>query len=410
MSPTDDYLLRLTSWGLASAVSVGLPIWLSWRAPTRGGDAAEVAYRRASLHFLALALAPILMILVVHGAFASGGAVIRRDPAALPHFPSMESLTRAPLIGWATMIYLAGVLVSVAMLLKDIAALRAFRIEVAEPRMRNEVRRLRSTLGLKTRIAVYVADVDSPQVVGIRTVRLVLPHRFAEIPADERTAILLHEFAHVARYDVARNIAQRGLLCLLWFQPTARWLHRELALAREELCDQWAVSRGASPLALARGLTRLAERGRGNFAVGMAASSHLGHRVRRLVGERQPYAASPWQRIPRFTGPAALSIVAVALTLCARRDGVLEDLYVSSALGPIVEIRARDPAGEFALAVHRGQVLTAVVDGHPLARSEIKQQAEWVELRTRTTSRLLLRVTPYGRIEWQARQAPGQRS
>lgn len=404
MSPTLGYLLRLAVWALGAAAVLGPVVWASWRLLGGAVGDATRTYRLALLHLAALVALPPAVALGVHAVFAGDGAVLTRTPPRIPVLPPVEALVGTPTTWALPLVHVAGVVLVLACL--GAAWLRTGRLRGhAAPRaVRAEVMAIRQALGLHRPLAVRVAGVSSPQVSGAWKPRLLLPSGFGSLPDGERRALLLHELAHVARSDFARNLLLRGLIALLWWQPAARPLYRAYAQAREELCDAWAVAHGACPAALARALVRLSERCPADRAtVGMAAGSHLGHRVHRLLGESAPDAPSRPAAVMLSVALAAGLVVAG--TWAAMQDAVLEDLYVASAFGPVVAIQARDPGGRFSLEVHRGRVLGATLDGHVLASSAIEQRGERVRIADALSGPLDMRVTAYGRIEWDARPA-----
>ena len=86
--------------------------------------------------------------------------------------------------------------------------------------------------------------------------------------------VLLHELAHVRRYDNLVNLLQRIVESVLFFHPmvwiVSGWVRRE----REHCCDELVVARTRQPQAYAEMLVALAER----FSQSTLRSSSLVHR------------------------------------------------------------------------------------------------------------------------------------
>jgi len=78
-------------------------------------------------------------------------------------------------------------------------------------------------------------------------------------PAD-LAAIISHERAHIARNDIVGNVIQRIVESLLFFNPWAYFVSRQLVKEREAACDDWAVRAGSNPNAFASCLATLALR------------------------------------------------------------------------------------------------------------------------------------------------------
>jgi hypothetical protein len=80
-------------------------------------------------------------------------------------------------------------------------------------------------------------------------------------------AMLAHEVAHVRRGDVLSQLVQRALEAILFFHP-GQWLAgRRIALAREELCDAWALQHGVTRHEYARTLAVAVEHAQARLAV-----------------------------------------------------------------------------------------------------------------------------------------------
>ena len=119
----------------------------------------------------------------------------------------------------------------------------------------------RAAVGLSrpVRIAVHPA-VASPAVVGGPWPVVLVPPDWIDWPEEHRRACLLHELAHLARYDDWAKLAQELLRAPFFFHPPVRWLLSRLDRERELLCDEAAVALGSDPLVYARLLLDLARR------------------------------------------------------------------------------------------------------------------------------------------------------
>ena len=89
---------------------------------------------------------------------------------------------------------------------------------------------------------------------------VLVPTDWGDWPEPHRRACLLHELAHLARYDDWAKLAQELLRAPFFFHPSVRWLLARLDRERELLCDEAAVALGSDPVAYARLLLDLARR------------------------------------------------------------------------------------------------------------------------------------------------------
>jgi len=128
---------------------------------------------------------------------------------------------------------------------------------VWQERFQRLVERLEITTSVVLR---FSHRVDVPMVVGwLRPVVLVPVSLVGGLPAEQLELILLHELAHVRRFDYLVNLLQIGAETLLFFHPAAWWIGAVVRREREHCCDDLVVSHGGSALVYARALLQLEE-------------------------------------------------------------------------------------------------------------------------------------------------------
>ena len=115
----------------------------------------------------------------------------------------------------------------------------------------------------RTRLMLCDA-VRGATVLGFHRPYIALPPSLLKaLTRDELDQIVLHEHAHVQRWDDWARLCQALLQSALWIHPAMAIIGRRLSLEREMACDEWVVARTGLPKAYARCLTRAAEvRGR----------------------------------------------------------------------------------------------------------------------------------------------------
>lgn len=406
MNFTLAYFSRLELWWMVAAGIQGVLIVGSWRAWERSlaGKGAGLRHRLACLHFMALLVLPLATVALVHLALVDMGAEISRaSPTAGPGRPAGDGAVAWRVSALTMLLWLAGAVASALWLARDAWQAARLRRELAPAEWVGAVDRL--ARGWMRGVDLRVAAVAVPQVVGIRRPVLLLPRELAAwLAPAERDAVLLHELAHVHRRDFLWNLLQRCMLVLVWFQPAAWWLHGRLARERELCCDALAVRHGASPLMLGKALLRLAEHQvHGGLSMGLSGRGELVMRVQRLLG-LQAAGAIHRRSAALAAALSLLCVSAIGLGRLGMADPTIGDLYIASALGPTVYVAARDPAGTFTLRVRQGRVVQASVDHRQLPREDIVQFGHRVTLVDAARAPILsLRVTPQGRVQWNAR-------
>lgn len=141
-------------------------------------------------------------------------------------------------------------------------------------------------------------NLGSPVALGAGTRReICVPVRaLHELDEDEFRALIGHEIAHHLRRDTIRLAILNVLQAVFFFQPLFRLAAREVRLAAEELCDDWAASQFADRLAMASCLAEVArwvarpDRRSPVPCIGRRRS-RLELRVRRLMDEHRALRA-----------------------------------------------------------------------------------------------------------------------
>ena len=172
-------------------------------------------------------------------------------------------------------------------------------------------------LGRRPRLTV-TSRISSPIALGIA--EICLPESaLEELDPEEQRVMLAHELAHLARRDPLWLAFASVVERVLWIQPLNRVARRRIATSAEYLCDEWAVRRTGSGVALARCLAQVAEwiqtSPLGVPVAGMAEErSLLVSRVEKLLaGARQD---------TRSRGVLAVASAAVVLATIALVPGV----------------------------------------------------------------------------------------
>ncbi|MEL6106977.1 MAG: M56 family metallopeptidase [Planctomycetota bacterium] len=159
-----------------------------------------------------------------------------------------------------------------------------------------------------------------PIAIGCFRWTIVLPGAIADVLDDEELrSVLSHEFAHLVRRDYAWKLVGNLLCGCAGFQPLNFLARRRWERASEYLSDQWATDHGASRLALAKTLTRLAElRHAPSPLVGVAATGSkpmLVQRVERLV--REGDLTDRWQSRWRIAFLHLVALLAITTVIVA---------------------------------------------------------------------------------------------
>jgi hypothetical protein len=162
--------------------------------------------------------------------------------------------------------------------------------------VRNHVRRLGIHI---VPLVAYSRRVSVPVVVGILRPMILLPIGLGSgLTLPQLETILIHELAHIRRFDLAINLLQRLIEALLFFHPAVWWLSRRISIERENACDDTVLRSYCRGIQYADALVRMAElceafasNSIGNSAATTASlaangrnASQFKRRVQRLLG------------------------------------------------------------------------------------------------------------------------------
>jgi beta-lactamase regulating signal transducer with metallopeptidase domain len=260
--------------------------------------------------------------------------------AALPLFGAgwagagtpLATLARRPEItlpgSWALWLFwawagIAGIgLVRVGVGLWHLGALRRSCVEIdaelLDPELRETLALSATTTGGRARsAALCVSDrVGVPTAIGFVNPVVVIPRwLLQELSPSELKQIVLHELAHLQRWDDWTNLAQKIVKALLFFHPAVWWIEKQVSLEREMACDDAVLAETANPHAYAECLTHLAEKSfvRRSLALAQAVLGRIRQtslRVAQILDADRP-------RATKYAWKPAVALVAGFAVVCA---------------------------------------------------------------------------------------------
>lgn len=149
-----------------------------------------------------------------------------------------------------------------------------------------EVAQLADALGINKKIKLLEsAKVDVPLIIGhLRPVILIPVGALTGLTPEQIRAILLHELAHIRRYDFLINLILSGLEVILFYHPAFWWISSVIRQEREKCCDDVAISACGNAKFYARTLLIMEEK-RQQKSLAMAFQGNknqLLHRIKRI--------------------------------------------------------------------------------------------------------------------------------
>jgi beta-lactamase regulating signal transducer with metallopeptidase domain len=154
------------------------------------------------------------------------------------------------------------------------------------------VQKLAQQMGITRTVKIYLSDlVSSPLTIGfLKPIILVPLASINHLTTHQVEAVLLHELAHIKRYDYVVNIALSIIEAVLFFNPFMQLLSRYIKRERENCCDDWVLQYEYNATTYAKALLKLATFNGATPALAMhaAADKHiLLKRVKRMIEKNE---------------------------------------------------------------------------------------------------------------------------
>jgi TonB family protein len=222
----------------------------------------------------------------------------------------------AAAVPWLAPFWIAGVFIFYLAYMASwisVSRLRRRGVCCASEQWQTHLARLSAQLRLSRPVRLLESCLaDAPMVLGhFRPVILMPVGLLTGLPAGQIEAILLHELAHIRRYDYLVNVLQRSVEGLLFYHPAVWWMSRVIRAERENCCDDVVVTMSGNAHEYAVALAALEQnRWSGREPAVAATGGSLVKRIRRLLYPKGPNGA--WT--PLFSAVILIVTAAVALT------------------------------------------------------------------------------------------------
>ena len=150
-------------------------------------------------------------------------------------------------------IWSIGSIIMLLRLIHGLIFLNGFRYglkSVKDQRILDIFRQTKNELNIKKKISVYVSPKTvSPISIGVFSPVIVIPENAYEILSyEEYKSIALHEMSHIKCNDHLGNICKRLIIAIFWWNPILYKISKIHDIAREEICDNYAITQLDSSL------------------------------------------------------------------------------------------------------------------------------------------------------------------
>jgi len=250
---------------------------------------------------------------------ANPAAGDQRAFAITPAAPATARLDFAALLGT---LWLVGIALALGRLIIGVAALR-WMMRGAQPISDRAWLDLLASTSERLDIRAPVRLLESPHAnmpmaFGLRRPVVLLPLEADDWSHELREVVLLHELAHVRRFDVRANLVGQLACVLHWFNPLVWTAARRMRIEAERACDDLVLGAGAPASAYA---------------------AHLLEMVQAATNLRAPALAVPMAQPSAFEGRVlAILDPRVARHGLSRRAAVIGLLVIAAVTVPLAAL------------------------------------------------------------------------
>jgi beta-lactamase regulating signal transducer with metallopeptidase domain len=284
---------RLLNTAAEGALLAGM-VWLSLRFSGRRDSGTRfVAWFSALLAIVALPFFMRSRFIASHSALPSG----LQQGITLP-------------TSWAGYFFSIWIIVASLMLFRlgfglwRVRQLRRGFTDVDLGTLDPEISAIVRDFGASRRVKLCVSnDLAVPAAVGFFGPAIVLPaNLLPQLSPEEIKLILLHEFAHLRRWDNWTNLVQKIVKAVFFFHPAVWWIENRLTLEREMACDDLVLAQTAGPRAYATSLISFAEKLQNARSLALAQNlvsrmCHMSLRVTQILDEQRPKGTRLWKPV-----------------------------------------------------------------------------------------------------------------
>lgn len=211
---------------------------------------------------------------------------------------------------------------------------------------------------------VTSSEIATPVTFGLLRPVVLLPDDVTTWSSRQLHDALVHEFAHVTRFDWGFQIIGVLTCALHWFNPLAWMAARRLELEAERACDERVVQRGASPHDYAEQLVALSRTRAAkqlHMTIALSRRSSLANRVNALLSYKESTMKSK----------LCLTVIAVVVTaaglLLAPLEPVTATGYESArhaaTLSPLMQAVIEGNVDDVSRIIGNGADANERVDG-----------------------------------------------
>ncbi len=200
--------------------------------------------------------------------------------------------------------------------------------------------------------------VKMPFASGLFGATIVLPAESDDWNAERRSAVLMHELAHIRRRDLLGHTLGRVACALYWFHPLVWTAARRLRIESERACDDLALTCGLQATNYAEHLLDIVSGIRHPHtpaaAIPMAHRREFEGRMLAILDPDLRRHAGRWQSLALVGSLAAMVLVIGAAAPAQRQPVSVADTSRTQQARPAPDVRTDTNDADVTVALDRG--------------------------------------------------------
>jgi beta-lactamase regulating signal transducer with metallopeptidase domain len=186
--------------------------------------------------------------------------------------------------------------------------------EVDDERVHTIFTRIKEEMGISRRVRLLISsEARIPFATGFIHPCVVLPDRMSA--SDEKLRMLLiHELAHLNRFDDLVNLLCRIAGSLMFFHPLFHLASKKLQLLSEEICDGWVIRLNGVRRDYADCLVEFASIGMGGLPIGLCEKQNsMARRIKSIFENEGAFKSMSKKSIAFLSLSASILILMISV-------------------------------------------------------------------------------------------------
>ncbi len=154
------------------------------------------------------------------------------------------------------------------------------------------VKKIALQLGLNRPVQIFLSDaVQTPLTIGFFKPLILIPLAAINyLNTQQMEAVILHELAHIKRFDYLFNLLLALIEACLFFNPFMQLIKNHIKRERENCCDDWVIQYEYNAHSYARALLQIASFQTSSPLLAMKATADkhlLLNRIKRMIERKE---------------------------------------------------------------------------------------------------------------------------